>query len=349
MQSLRENFLPMELPFNCPFLHKSISMACMMLYAFAFAKPSSNAFCCARLFMRLVLCCMVFLLGKSTLSAAEDFTPPGEIFPVFDTALHLYCMGEGQPTLLLEAGLGGNYLDWTLVEPLLAKHHQTCAYDRAGAGFSQATARSRTAAHITDELHELINKAGLQKPFILVGHSFGGMMALHYAVRFPADIAGLILLDPMHPDQFARFAEAGVDVPTEPNLILGRTASFAATYALPETLHARAMYLAGNDTARIFMVKEMRWMVLDATEVKAAGYPHLPSLIVLHGNHEWDGAYPDGRMERAWLAMHSELAQSIGAPPPIALPQSGHQLALDAPEAVATAIEELSTRVLSSR
>jgi hypothetical protein len=94
------------------------------------------------------------------------------------------------------------------------------------------------------------------------------------------------------------------------------------------------------------MVKEMRWMVLDAGEVKAAGYPHLPSLILLHGNHEWDGSYPDGRMERAWQAMHRDLAQAIGAPAPIAIAQSGHQLALDAPEAVASAIEELSTRML---
>jgi len=90
----------------------------------------------------------------------------------------------------------------------------------------------------------------------------------------------------------------------------------------------------------------MRWMWLDAAEVKAAGYPHLPSLILLHGNREWDGSYPDGRMERAWLAMHTELAQSIGAPPPIAIVQSGHQLALDAPEAVASAVEELTARVL---
>ena len=274
--------------------------------------------------------------------ADETFEPPGKLYPVFDTTLHILCMGTGSPTIVLEAGLGGNYLDWTLTQPLIAQHHQICAYDRAGAGFSLPTARSRTAANITDDLHALVGAAQLPTPFILVGHSFGGMMALHYAKRFPSDVAGLVLLDPMHPDQFERFSKAGVDVPTEPNLILGRTASFAATYALPEALHARAMALAGSDTARIFMVKEMRWMVLDAAEVKAAGYPHLPSLILLHGNHEWDGSYPDGRMEKSWLDMHTELAHAVGAPAPLAINQSGHQIALDAPEAVASAIENLA-------
>ncbi len=320
----------------------------MRLHLIHPAKRDSSAVSCVSGILRSSLLIMALWLGKSTAHADADFNPPGQIFPVFDTALHLYCTGQGQPTIVLEAGLGGNYLDWTLVQPLIAQHHHVCAYDRAGSGFSQSTARSRTAANITDDLHALVDKAGLQKPFILVGHSFGGMMALHYAVRFPADVAGLLLLDPMHPDQFARFAQAGVDVPTEPNLILGRTASFAATYALPETLHARAMYLAGSDTARIFMVKEMRWMVLDSAEVRAAGYPHLPSTIILHGNKEWDGSYPDGRMERAWLTMHTELAQSIGAPPPTAIAQSGHQLALDAPEQIAEAIEKLATRVLIS-
>ena len=322
-------------------------MVRMMLYFTPSAREYHSVFFDARSAVRMILLFSLILLGKSTAYGETKFDPPGEIFPISDTALHLVCKGEGQPTIILEAGLGGNYLDWTLAQPLIARHHRVCAYDRAGAGFSQSTARSRTAANITDDLHELIAKADLQRPLILVGHSFGGMMALHYAFRFPSDIAGLILLDPMHPDQFTRFVEAGVEVPTEPNLILGRTASFAATYALPQSLHARAMYLAGSDTARIFMVKEMRWMLLDAAEVKAAGYPHLPSLILLHGNREWDGSYPDGRMERAWLAMHTELAQSIGAPPPIAVAQSGHQLALDAPEAVASAVEELTARVLS--
>jgi pimeloyl-ACP methyl ester carboxylesterase len=291
-----------------------------------------------------LLCLMGLMFPPVIARADEAFEPPGQRYPVYDTTLHIVCMGTGSPTIVLEAGLGGNYLDWTLIQPLVAQHHQVCAYDRAGAGFSLPTARSRTAANITDDLHALIDEDKVPTPFILVGHSFGGMMALHYAKRFPADVAGLMLLDPMHPDQFERFSTAGVDVPTEPNLILGRTASFAATYALPESLHARAMALAGSDTARIFMVKEMRWMVLDAAEVKTAGYPQLPSLILLHGNHEWDGSYPDGRMEKAWLNMHTELASQIGAPPPVAITKSGHQLALDAPEAVASAIEDLATQ-----
>jgi len=295
-----------------------------------------------------VLVALIIVFDTGTpLKAETNFAPPGMMYSVFDTELHLICMGEGNPTVLLEAGLAGNYLDWTLTQPLIGSRHRVCAYDRAGAGFSGATSRSRTAEHITDELHELVGKANIPTPFILVGHSFGGMMSLHYARRFPADVAGLLLLDPMHPDQFERFSKAGVDVPTEPNLILGRTASFAATYALPKSLHALAMYLAGGDTARIFMVKEMRWMVLDAAEVKMFGYPRLPSRIVLHGNREWDGSHPDGRMEKAWFDMHSDLTEAIGAPPPVVVIESGHQIALDAPEAVASSVEDLATQIIA--
>jgi pimeloyl-ACP methyl ester carboxylesterase len=309
------------------------------------AKPHACRFRAFAKAMGLFMWCVTMTLVSGSLLADEHFDPPGQLYSVYDTMLHLYCLGSGEPTVLLESGLGGNYLDWTAAQPLIARQHRVCAYDRAGAGFSERTGRSRTAANITDELHSLIASAGLNPPFILVGHSFGGMMALHYAKRYPADVAALVLLDPMHPAQFERFAAAGVEVPTEPNLILGRTASFAATYALPESLHARALFLAGSDKARIFMVKEMRWMVLDAAEVNAAGYPRVPSLILLHGNHEWDGAYPDGRMERAWLAMHTELASAIGAPSPILVGESGHQLALDAPERVAIAVDEISRYV----
>ena len=168
---------------------------------------------------------------------------------------------------------------------------------------------------------------------------------MSYAGRFPEDVAGLVLLDPMHPDQFDRFRAAGVDLPTEPNLVLGRTAVFSATYRLPEDLHALAIDLAGRDEARIATIKELRWMVLNAAEVKAAAVPRLPVRILLHGNREWDGAYPDGRMEAAWLAMHRDLAVTLGAPPPAVISESGHQIALDRPDAVIDAIMALTRSI----
>lgn len=175
----------------------------------------------------------------------------------------------------------------------------------------------------------------------MVGHSLGGLLALHYARRYPAEVAGLVLVDSMHPDQVGRFADAGVIMSNEPNLVLGRTPVAAALHGLPEALYPLAMALAQQDKARVFIVREMRGFAEDMLETRAAGMPRLPARILIHGNHEWDEAYPDGRMEHAWLSMQTDLAAEIGAPAPLVVPNSGHQVQLDAPSAVVGAIESL--------
>ena len=289
-------------------------------------------------------------LALTASAAAQDVasSPPGVLFTVADTTLHLHCTGAGQPTILLEAGIAGNYLDWTLMQPLLARHRKVCAYDRAGAGFSARTDRPREVAHMTQELRLLTEAAGISAPFVLVGHSFGGLLGLAYAQAWPDDVAGLVLLDPMHPQQFERFPAAGVDLPMEPQLILGRTGGFAALYGLPKALHPLALELAGQDKARVFIVREMRGMAAAAQAVQAQPMPHAPARILLHGDREWDGPYPDGRMENLWTQMQGELAAALGAPAPVALAGAGHQLALDAPEPVAAAIEDFVASLAAS-
>jgi pimeloyl-ACP methyl ester carboxylesterase len=274
--------------------------------------------------------------------AQEPIAAPGIVFQVADTRLHVVCSGSGHPLVVLEAGLGGNYLDWSLVRPLLAPRHRVCAYDRAGAGFSERTERPRNLDNMTEELHWLVAAAELDRPFLLVGHSFGGLLAMDYARRYPADVSGLVLVDSMHPDQFERFARAGVEVPTDPHMVLGRTPSAASVYGLPPDLHRLALQLAQADKNRVFIFREMRAIVENAHALRDAGYPSLPVRLLVHGNREWDQPFPDGRMEQAWRDMQNELATRLGAPQPVIVNESGHQIALDAPQAVAAAIDALS-------
>lgn len=279
-------------------------------------------------------------------SRAQDLPPPpGVLVPLADTRLHLDCTGAGGPAVVLEAGLGGNFLDWTRVQPLLARHHRVCSYDRAGAGYSARSPRPRTADAIGDELRALVEAAGIPRPFILVGHSFGGLVAATYARRHPDDVAGLVLLDAMHPDQFDRFAAAGVDLPTDPALVLGRTAGFAATYGLPPELHRLAMDLALADSARVFMIREMSLMRDSAATLHTLGLPRLPARVLVHGNHEWQDVPPAGQMEIVWQALQQDYAARLGAPPPALVAGSGHQIALDAPDAVADAVDSLSSEL----
>ena len=111
--------------------------------------------------------------------------------------LNLVCAGQGSPTVILEAGLTDWSSDWVLVQPRVAAVTRTCSYDRAGMGFSSAApAGPRTSSDAVDDLHALIDVAHITPPFVLVGHSMGGMHVRLYADRYRAHIAGMVLVDP---------------------------------------------------------------------------------------------------------------------------------------------------------
>jgi pimeloyl-ACP methyl ester carboxylesterase len=273
--------------------------------------------------------------------AGPDFRPPGDLVQVGPETLHLVCVGSGEPTVLLESGLGGNYLDWTFVQPLLAGSVRACSYDRAGMGFSAPAVRPRTLANLTSDLEALLLAAHVDGPVVMAGHSFGGVLALHFARLHPERVKGLVLVDSMHPDQFARFAEAGAEVSQDPNLVLGRTHPAAAAYGLPDVLQGRAIWLATEPKSRKAVIGEMRAMADSLGQVVAAGYPRVAARVLEHGDGEWNQVYGDGRMERAWSAMQADLAAQVGAPPPLRVAGASHQIPLDAPQVVAAVIEML--------
>lgn len=274
-------------------------------------------------------------------AATPDFRPPGDLVQAGPETLHLVCAGSGEPTIMLESGLGGTYLDWTFVQPLLAGSVRTCSYDRAGMGFSAPAARPRTLDNLTGDLEALLQAARVDGPVVMAGHSFGGVLALHFARTHPDRVKGLVLVDSMHPDQFARFAEVGAEVSRDPNLVLGRTHPAAAAYGLPDVLKGRAIWLATEPKSRKAVIGEMRAMADTLAQVIAAGYPRLAARVLEHGDGEWNQVYRDGRMERAWSAMQDDLAARIGAPPPLKVAGASHQIPLDAPEVVVKAIEML--------
>jgi pimeloyl-ACP methyl ester carboxylesterase len=125
------------------------------------------------------------------------YPPPGRLVDIGPCRLHLNRQGTGQPVVILEAGIAGSSLGWAAVQNRLAAFTTVCSYDRAGLGWSDACRLPRSAHQLAEELHSLLDRAGLTGPFILVGHSFGGLLIRVYSRCYPEQVAGLVLLDPV--------------------------------------------------------------------------------------------------------------------------------------------------------
>lgn len=135
-----------------------------------------------------------------TIAEAADrraFPPPGRLVDVGGHRLHIQCIGAGGPTVVLDHMGGGNSAQWGLILPQLAATTRVCTYDRAGFGWSDPVPPGpRDAQTNADDLHTLLVNAGEQSPFLLVGHSYGGRVAKLFAASYPAEVAGLVLVDP---------------------------------------------------------------------------------------------------------------------------------------------------------
>ena len=110
--------------------------------------------------------------------------------------LNLVCMGSGSPTVLFDSGLSDWSVIWALVQPEVAKRTRACSYDRAGMGYSDPAQTPRTPIAIVEDMHALVHAAKLRTPLLLVGHSLGGFNMKLYAVVYPEDVGGLVLVDP---------------------------------------------------------------------------------------------------------------------------------------------------------
>jgi pimeloyl-ACP methyl ester carboxylesterase len=129
--------------------------------------------------------------------------PPGRLVDIGTHRLHVHCAGEGSPTVVFDAALGASSLSWSLVHPEIARVTHACAYDRAGFGWSDAGPLPRTAGRIADELDQLLRCGAVPGPYVLVGHSYGGFVMRLFAARRPEDVAGLVLIEPAIPEEWA--------------------------------------------------------------------------------------------------------------------------------------------------
>src|SRR5688572_918587 len=119
--------------------------------------------------------------------------------------LYITCMGEGSPTVVLEHGLVNESDSWATVQQAVARFTHVCAFDRAGRGKSDPAPAPRTSEQMVADMRALLANARVPGPYILVGNGVGGLNARMYAHQYRDQVVGVVLVDSMHPDQFAHF------------------------------------------------------------------------------------------------------------------------------------------------
>jgi pimeloyl-ACP methyl ester carboxylesterase len=141
----------------------------------------------------------LFQAGASAVEAGR-YPPTGQLVDVGGYRLHLHCLGEGAPTVILDAANQGTVSNWAWIQPAVADTTRVCAYDRAGLGWSDLGPAAQDTRQNAAALNTLLGKAGETGPYVLVGHSFGGLFVRMYAEVYPEQVAGLVFVEGTLPD-----------------------------------------------------------------------------------------------------------------------------------------------------
>jgi pimeloyl-ACP methyl ester carboxylesterase len=238
----------------------------------------------------------------------STYAPPGEMVDVGTHSLHINCFGEGGPTVILEAANLGMSAHWVRVQQQLAQTARVCAYDRAGMGWSEAGPEPRDAKQISSELHTLLKGADTEAPYVLVGHSYGGLYARMYAARYPNQVAGVVLVDSSHPEQFTRSPEGramyektrrmGAVLPFLARLGVIRLINFYPAHPdLPSQQRAQIEAFNSSTQQVATTVEEFRATPETNAQVRATGSLGEKPLAVISA----------GQQSSSWLEMQEEL------------------------------------------
>jgi pimeloyl-ACP methyl ester carboxylesterase len=168
----------------------------------------------------------IALLGRGAKKRlAARYPPPGQMVDVGGFRMHINCQGDPSagPAVVMDAGNGEPSLVWASVQPAVAEFARVCAFDRAGLGWSEPSPNPRTLSNFVDEQRTLLARAGVEPPYVLVGHSAGGLHARVYAHEYPDDVAGMVLVDAGHEDLDVRPPEPLVKTAKRTMNVMGWT------------------------------------------------------------------------------------------------------------------------------
>ena len=263
----------------------------------------------AGLLILIVALCLLGLVYESSAEVRDrqTYLPPGQMLDVDGHQMHLLCSGTGSPTVILD---GGETALWAWIQPTVAQSARVCSYDRAGYGWSEAGPEPRDAKAVASELHTLLDEAGVEPPYILVGHSFGGIYARVFRSLYPEDVVGMVLLDATHPDNFTRQGESldTLRMASSVAAVLSRIGLmrlFAASQSFDLPAAENATLIANMSAAQYWDASraDAAAMASALDEGRAAGdLGNLPLAVLVALT------YPEGRPRDTERALQLELA-----------------------------------------
>jgi pimeloyl-ACP methyl ester carboxylesterase len=254
------------------------------------------------------------------LASALATVPADRMIDAAGVTLHVHCDGEraaGMPLVVLEAGAGNGAKTWDKVFEPISKLARVCAYDRPGLGTSPRLAQPQTGSEAVDLLHAWLKAADERPPYVMVGHSYGGAIVRLFAMRWPAEVTGMVLVDSSHEDQQKRFAA----VPGAPS---ARPSPASPRPAPPEKID-----LPG----------------ISAELAKAPWHANIPLVVLTKTDRPPTGDDPAAAYEaargRIWLELQAELATRSPQSEHIVAPDSGHYIHNDEPALVIDAVRRV--------
>jgi pimeloyl-ACP methyl ester carboxylesterase len=274
---------------------------------------------------------------------------PGRLVDVGGRKMHINCTGQGSPVVILESGLGETYVSWHKVQPQIAAFTRVCSYDRAGLGYSESSSRPRTSNDIAEQLHALLQAAGVAAPYVLVGHSMGGYDVRLYASLYRGEVAGMVLVDASHPEQENR-------LPLEIKNMEGTQLredefmEFTMPFGIP-----RLLDLCDDDPVQRAAECNFHSMREDIAEFKDLGESaaqtastgtvgDIPLAVVSHDPDKPSSELPADLAKsanEAWEKMQEELGHLSARGTQTIAKNSAHYIQFDRPEVVIDAVRNV--------
>lgn len=282
---------------------------------------------------------------------------PGQLVDIGGYRMHLLCMGQGSPTVILESGLGDSYLSWHKVQPPVAKFTRVCSYDRAGLGYSDSSPRRRTSRIFAEELHTLLHNAGIPAPYVLVGHSMGGFDVRLYASLYRSEVAGMVLVDSSHPEQQKRFPPELNDMDAT-WLREQEFMEFTMPFGIP-----RLLGFCGNDAevravdcnfhSVLEGVAELKAVSESAAQAATTGrLGDLPLAVLTEDPDKPQPDLPEDLVKpasEAWQNMQEDLVRLSSRGTHVIAKNSGHFIQFDRPDIVIGAVRQIVDQARQAR